>query len=77
MVRLCTMECPKEYRICCELFFRLINKMFQEYICDEEGLETCEYVFNPYHIKDDEHGCKKLRMKAVLSTREYRALNFT
>ena len=51
--------------------------MFQEYICDEEGLETCEYVFNPYHIKDDEHGCKKLRMKAVLSTREYRALNFT
>ena len=51
--------------------------MFQEYICDEEGFETCEYVFNPYHIKDDKHGCKKLRMKAVLSTREYRALNFT
>ena len=48
MVRLCTMVCPKEDRICCELFFRLINKMLQEYICDEEGLETTEYVFNPY-----------------------------
>ena len=31
MVRLCTMQCPKEDRICCELFFRFINKMLQEY----------------------------------------------
>ena len=26
MLQLCTMECPKKDRICCELFFRLINK---------------------------------------------------
>ena len=41
--------------------------MLQEYIFDEERLETSEYVFNPYHIKDGEHGGNKLRMKAVLS----------
>ena len=27
---------------------------------------SSEYVFNPYHIKDEEHGGKKLGMKAVL-----------
>ena len=43
----------------------MINKKLQEYICDEEGLETSEYVFNPYHIKDDKHGGNKLGMKAV------------
>ena len=67
MVRLYTMECPKEDRICCELFFRFVNKMLQEYICDKEGWETNEYVFNPYHIVDYEHGgIKQLGMKAVL-----------
>ena len=40
--------------------------MLQEYIFDEERLETSEYVFNSYHIKDGEHGSNKLRMKAVL-----------
>lgn len=43
---------------------RFINEMLQEYICDKEGLETSEYVFNLYHIEDDENGGIKLEMKA-------------
>ena len=43
---------------------RFINKMLQEYICDKEGLETSKFVFNLYHIEDDENGGIKLEMKA-------------
>ena len=65
MLRLCAMNYSKEDRICCELFFRCINKMLQEYICNKEGFKTSEYVFNPCHIKDGEHDGNKLRMKPV------------
>ena len=38
----------------------------RKFLKNENGLESSNYVFNPYHIKDDENGGNKLGMKAVL-----------
>ena len=64
MVKLVSMDTPHEDKTCCEIFFRKINDMIQVYVGDEEGVPST-YVFNPYHLKDDEHGGNKLGMSAV------------
>ena len=65
LVRLATMETSTEDKDCCKLFFININKMLQEKICEDQNIESSSYFFNPYHLKDDEHGGNKIGMRDV------------
>ena len=66
LVRLATMETPMEDKDCWKLFFTNINKMLQEKICEDQNIESSSYVFNLYHLKDDEHGGNKIGMRMYL-----------
>ena len=59
------METSTEDKDCCKLFFININKMLQEKICEDQNIESSSYFFNPYHLKDDEHGGNKIGMRDV------------
>ena len=67
MVVLCTMDTVSECKETCTLFFEKINEMLTIYT-REEGLIAGEdnYMFNPFHLKDDEHGGNKIGMANVL-----------
>ena len=54
LVYFATMETSTEHKDCCKLFFTNINKMLQEKMCEYQNIESSSYVFNPYHLKDDE-----------------------
>ena len=64
MVRLAIMETSKEDWKGCECFFKNINRMIREYL-EDQGEDSSNAGFNPYHLKDDEHGGNKIGMKRV------------
>ena len=61
-IKLVTMGTDKENGKNCELFFRKINEMLREYTGNEIA------CFNPFHLKDDEHGGNKIGMAKVFGT---------
>ena len=67
LVCLASMETLTEDKDCCKLFFTNINKMLEEKICGDQNIESSSYVFNPYHLKDDEHGENKIGMQDVFA----------
>ena len=54
-----------EDKDCCKMFLTNINKMSQEKICEDQNIESSSYIFNPYHLKDNEHGGNKTGMRDV------------
>ena len=66
MVVLVAMDCPREDQTCCELFLTKINEMLRDFLSESSDADYKDYSFNPYHLKDDEHGGNKLGIAAVL-----------
>ena len=62
MVRLAVMDAPKENWEACARFFRTINCMLEHYA---KAKDIPYRPFNPYHLKDDEHGGNKIGMTKV------------
>ena len=64
MIKLATLETDKENGDNCELFFTLINQMIKCFDYEENSSDkyddTSTLFFNPYHLKDDEHGAIRL-----------------
>lgn len=66
MIVLSTMDTVSECQEACTLFFEKINAMVTMFKREEGLSDTEEYHFNPFHIKDDEHGGNKIGMANVL-----------
>ena len=64
LVRLVTMEAMKESHEYCQLFFTKINEMLTDLARDSNPLAPI-VIFNPFHLKDDEHGGNKIGMATV------------
>ena len=65
LVKLVTMEAEIENGENCELFFRVINQILQTFICEKEEIRSSSYIFNPIHIKCDEHSGNRIGITAV------------
>ena len=64
LVRLAVMETISEDWKGCEMFFKVINRMIKDHVLND-GKDASNVSFNPYHLKDDEHGGNKIGMARV------------
>ena len=76
LVRLVTMETSREDKDSFKLFFININKMLQEKIYEDQNIESSSYVFNLYHLKDDEHGENKTGMREAFVNKSTSSCKF-
>ena len=67
MIVLCVMDTISECKEACTLFFKKINEMLNKFVSqrDPNSPRKKPYKFNPFHIKDDEHGGNKIGMANV------------
>ena len=64
LIRLAVMEAMTENHEYCAIFFQKINEMLTS-LSREQDPQAEEVVFNPFHLKDDEHGGNKIGMVTV------------
>ena len=64
LIKAAAMETQTEDRHCCEILFRVINRMSQDFV-NEKAAIASPYKFNPILIKCDDHKGNRNGIEAV------------
>ena len=64
LIKVAAMETQTEDRHCCEILFRVINRMCQDFV-NEKAAIASSYKFNPILIKYDDHKSNRNGIEAV------------